>query len=703
MSTVAELDPLLQSLPLLKPPGVSKGKIAAITTLCIQCVQSDAVIIQRIYTHFKRTPSTHKLGVLYVVDSIIRQWIEKARHAGQDLSSSGTADGTFASGVQKITELMPILVNDTIKSAPEDQKTPAGSPPPELLASLGLVQTKGQTQQHFQPPPEQQQPFRADQSTGQPAGGASSILAALATMGRNPSTPQPPSVPTHNSPGLISELQESYQTDPQQSSRHKVAPPQGAFQHSVALPANQVQSVPTYVSTYAPPLMPPAGIAVSTHFPNMVGGSLQNSSHVVASPDPLAALGSLIPPEVRNNLEALAQQVQLLQGLQQAGIPYHQWGEVLKALGPPQLATAAPQAPVEPGRSEPQAAGVAPPDQGAYSGVQSEQQRQRDRSRSPDSRRDRHAPATNRRPSPVYGEYRAPSSGGNNQTDSPDRDGRGRGPGRGTTNEYRQRSPLNRQFSPAIPPGTVSKWTDYDPSLLPNSIRVLSRTLFVGGANGTEAELRQILSRFGQVQTCIVNRDKRHAFVKMVSREDAVAAKAGMEGLKDPDMLSKARQVGPDLSVLYAPHSRIIRQVKWGVGYGPRECCDYNTGISVIPIDALTQADIKWMHSAPYGGCGEDKKLEPGLVVEEPDIEIGHGVSSKAISRRVNQFDNPGKRGGPRGGRGGFDGGSRFRQPEPRNHSPRPNVNTQNTLGVPPPVPGFGFQFDLGNGRPTYG
>ncbi|KAK5018375.1 hypothetical protein LTR39_001024 [Cryomyces antarcticus] len=122
MSTVAELDPLLQSLPLLKPPGVSKGKIAAITTLCIQCVQSDAVIIQRIYTHFKRTPSTHKLGVLYVVDSIIRQWIEKARHAGQDLSSSGTADGTFASGVQKITELMPILVNDTIKSAPEDQK-----------------------------------------------------------------------------------------------------------------------------------------------------------------------------------------------------------------------------------------------------------------------------------------------------------------------------------------------------------------------------------------------------------------------------------------------------------------------------------------------------------------------------------------------------------------------------------------------------
>ena len=48
----------------------------------------------------------------------------------------------------------------------------------------------------------------------------------------------------------------------------------------------------------------------------------------------------------------------------------------------------------------------------------------------------------------------------------------------------------------------------------------------------------------------------------------------------------------------------------------------------MIPIDRLTDADRKWMLTAEFGGSG-GKPIEPGLVVEEPDIEIGAGVSSK--------------------------------------------------------------------------
>lgn len=56
--------------------------------------------------------------------------------------------------------------------------------------------------------------------------------------------------------------------------------------------------------------------------------------------------------------------------------------------------------------------------------------------------------------------------------------------------------------------------------------------------------MRALFSRFGKVQTCIVNHDKRHAFVKMINRTDAVAAKAGMEKMKDDQELqNKARQV----------------------------------------------------------------------------------------------------------------------------------------------------------------
>jgi hypothetical protein len=78
-------------------------------------------LIQKIYTHFKKTPGTHKLGVLYVVDSVTRQWVEAARKAGQP-SGSAAPDGTFAAGVNRVTELLPVLMTDIINNAPNDQK-----------------------------------------------------------------------------------------------------------------------------------------------------------------------------------------------------------------------------------------------------------------------------------------------------------------------------------------------------------------------------------------------------------------------------------------------------------------------------------------------------------------------------------------------------------------------------------------------------
>ena len=123
------------------------------------------------------------------------------------------------------------------------------------------------------------------------------------------------------------------------------------------------------------------------------------------------------------------------------------------------------------------------------------------------------------------------------------------------------------------------------------------------------------------------------------------------------------------------------------------------------------------MLTAEYGGTG-GKPIEGGLVVEEPDIEIGAGVSSKgttlpscasclitdlciAISRRM-ATDRGGYQ-GPRSSRDGFGPGpvaqDRYRQPE------RP-MHDNNPIGIPPPVPGFGFQFppmpnSMSNGMPN--
>jgi hypothetical protein len=84
-------------------------------------LQSESVLIQKLYTHFKKAPATHKLGVLYVVDSVTRKWSEQAKNQGQAVSSSAP-DGTFAAGVNRVKELLPSLMNDIIQSAPDDQK-----------------------------------------------------------------------------------------------------------------------------------------------------------------------------------------------------------------------------------------------------------------------------------------------------------------------------------------------------------------------------------------------------------------------------------------------------------------------------------------------------------------------------------------------------------------------------------------------------
>jgi protein NRD1 len=79
-------------------------------------------------------------------------------------------------------------------------------------------------------------------------------------------------------------------------------------------------------------------------------------------------------------------------------------------------------------------------------------------------------------------------------------------------------------------------------------IKVLSRTLFVGGVTSSEAHLRQLFGQFGIVQTCIVNVDKRHAFIKMISRTDAMQARDGMESYRTGDM-----QLRVSLLLLFSP------------------------------------------------------------------------------------------------------------------------------------------------------
>lgn len=151
-------------------------------------------------------------------------------------------------------------------------------------------------------------------------------------------------------------------------------------------------------------------------------------------------------------------------------------------------------------------------------------------------------------------------------------------------------------------------------------------------------------------------------------------------------------------------------QIGWAVGFGPTQFADYKEGTSEIPINVLTDADRKWMLNAEYGGTG-GKQIESGMIVEEPDIEIGAGPSSKgiwdkmtykekmnshiksAISRRGGGQQGGGRGGGNFNQRRGYERHAAYRKPDDRRQGPPPamsGVGEPNTLGAPPAVPTFG-------------
>jgi protein NRD1 len=100
-------------------------------------------------------------------------------------------------------------------------------------------------------------------------------------------------------------------------------------------------------------------------------------------------------------------------------------------------------------------------------------------------------------------------------------------------------------YDPKIPNGKIR-------GRLPKSKRhqrltcpVLSRTLFVGGvsAKTNETELKHFFSRFGNVQSCIVNHDKRHAFLKLISHQDAQVTKQAVDMLPSDEYRGKFERV----------------------------------------------------------------------------------------------------------------------------------------------------------------
>ncbi|KAF4969386.1 hypothetical protein FSARC_3368 [Fusarium sarcochroum] len=617
-SAVADLEAGLQAMLNLKPPGVSGSRITSLTSLCVSNIQA---------------PGTHKLGVLYVVDSVTRKWLEQAKTQAQAINSSAP-DGTYAAGVNRVTELMPVLMNDILQTAPEEQKekikklldiwekgqtfptpmlesfreklsappqndstTPPGSPPPNLLGSY-----RGSAAATPTP----------SASSAPPAPNGSSILEALANIARQ-NTSAPSANPSLPAPAASYNMPASGPPQPVSSAMPSVSYP----------PASQPVNVPSL----------PFGLPQMAGQNGYPGTPLNNPSN---PPNPIngavpsaAASGFGLDPNTQ-------QQIMLIKALADQGIPFDKIPSLIQSMTSGAGTGATPPVQQSP---FPQSSHV--PGQPAWGGPSGKP----DDSRMPGYGHTRsppryHGRSRSRSPDRGWGARGSPRNGRDRLDYGHDSPNRGRHDDR-RGGDYRQRSPhghRGRSETPLHEQGPAEKWVEYDSSLSSGHIKVYSRTLFVGGVTCSESELRGIFARFGTVQTCIVNKDKRHAFVKMLTRQDAVSAKQGTEDSRNLEVPLRTR---------------------WGVGFGPRDCSDYSTGVSIIPIHKLTEADRKWMLTAPFGGSG-GRPIETGLSVEEPDIEIGAGVSSKAISRRM-QTDKGGSN-GPKSTRNRDEDLSRWRR-----------------------------------------
>ena len=179
----------------------------------------------------------------------------------------------------------------------------------------------------------------------------------------------------------------------------------------------------------------------------------------------------------------------------------------------------------------------------------------------------------------------------------------------GTNNHHLYPEEMNVRENPHFREKVVS----FDPNLPPNTVKVFSRTLFIGGLpmHMNEWDLARLINPFGEVQSVILNHGRKHAFVKVYSRREAENAFAN-----------------------FNRDGALPLRTRWGVGFGPRDCCDYQHGFSVIPLHRLTDADKKWSVAAQWGGTG-GQPLVGGVVYEEPDITVGEGISSKSMSQKM--------------------------------------------------------------------
>ncbi|OUM53591.1 hypothetical protein BVG19_g2890 [[Candida] boidinii] len=577
-TSLVEFENIFKQIFDLKIPGVSGSRIRKLTVFADENVKEESRLIPKLLDLYKITPNTHKLGGLYIVDSIARSYKEKAVKDDVEINDE-SPEGTYASGFLKIQKNAIQLIDEIIPSASEDIKEKVG----KLIDIWGKAKTFD-----------------------------SSIIDSIRSKYFATTTP----------PGTPPVKSSSNNTSNNNTSTSATASAQIAPSSSSSSGAN-------------------SSAAVSANDPTSVLQALANLANKAPTPTPPKNFSVLASDNSSNN----------------NGLPFDNKNQ---------------QQPLA-NSSDPNAIFQLLQNMGNKS----------------NNNNNNNTMNMNNGPNDMNNgnNYRDNNNGGR-FGGYREREGRGQNPGNPYTNRrQRSRSPPNRRGGhqqhdnnmgddeehPPLThvegernvPGTPhyrEKKPYFDNTIAPGCIKVASRTIFIGGVpyHMDERALASQLRPYAEVQSVILNNERKHAFVKVYSRAEAEQT----------------------VKAFSQNHPSGLRS-RWGVGFGPRDCCDYSTGVSTIPISRLTDADKRWIVAAEWGGTA-GLPLQPGLFIEEPDIEIGHGVSSKATSKKMPTNSAPN---GPKSdgfGNHGNNGGGRHNGHHNGNNN---NYNSNNSPMNPGHIP----------------
>ncbi|CAG8596868.1 10741_t:CDS:2 [Funneliformis caledonium] len=158
-------------------------------------------------------------------------------------------------------------------------------------------------------------------------------------------------------------------------------------------------------------------------------------------------------------------------------------------------------------------------------------------------------------------------------------------PGQTTPNQQQIHPNQPLQTPPQQPPQGGDVCVVYeDQSVGRDFIKVLSRTLYVGSVmeHMSKQYIEDIFAKHGPVSTVTLNYDKNHGFVKLETRAAAARALRGVR--------MKVRSL----------------KVRF---FGPKDCFEFPSGDSLIPLNRLTETDRKWLVTSKCGGTGESRKF----------------------------------------------------------------------------------------------